>query len=84
MAKQPKDSSVWHCPECNIDIDHDAFIPHLKDKHGIIEMKGTRQMDMHVDGSDFVSSIYTWTIGGKTFTQTITQKRRGQNARNWR
>lgn len=79
-----KPSNTWHCPECNADFDFAAFSAHLRDKHGIIDTKGKRTMTMHLDGYDFYSSVYDWEIGGKHFTQTTVDPRRGKDAGMWR
>ena len=79
-----KESNIWHCNECNVDIEHADFPAHLKEKHGITDAKGKRSMVMHADGADFYSWTWEWEIGGKKFVQNTVNKRRGMDAAMWR
>ena len=54
------------------------FMEHLKTVHNIDgeNIKGTRKMIMHMDGRDWYSSEYLWTLeSGVIFTQYCKNKR---------
>lgn len=66
-------------------FDHADFMKRLKEVHGIdpTTTKGTRRMNMHIDGEDFFSYVWDWEIGGKKFTQCTRQLRTGMNKHIW-
>ena len=41
----------------------------------ITDTKGTKALSMALDGAGFYQNVYEWTIGGKTFYQTMTGPR---------
>jgi hypothetical protein len=73
-------SVVWTCPNCEGEPQFDAegFRKHLAEVHKITETKGDRKMNMHADARDFCVTGYDWTIGGLTFRQAVTVRRRGR------
>lgn len=72
---QKKDSIVWTCAECNSDIEAGLFAGHLKEKHGITEMRGTQRMVGHMDGAKYFSSTYEVIFGGMKFYKHVTCER---------
>ncbi len=58
------DTDVFICNNCNLELgDRKQAIEHLKTIHKLETTKGTRQMTLHVDGTNFFESQYTWTFG---------------------
>jgi hypothetical protein len=56
-------------------MEQPAFLDHIKTVHKITDTKGTKALSMALDGSGFYQNVYEWTIGGKTFYQTMTGPR---------
>lgn len=74
--------NVFQCghPDCikTGEFEHKDFKRHLLDVHGITadQIKGHRQMTMHMDGSYWFSSNFTWTLeGGLEFKQYVRMAR---------
>jgi len=77
--------SWWVCPTCaNAEFDQSEMRAHFRDAHGIdsTTTKGTRVMLSHLDGSDWFSWNYEWTIAGMKFLQSTCTKRTKSTA--WR
>ena len=62
------------------------FMEHCKNKHGVKENEvGTKEMQMHLDETDFYEWIYICKFGDKVeFIEISRNKRVGDNARIWR
>lgn len=75
--KEPVKASVtFLCLACNESMDNlEAFKSHLKDKHQIVEFKGTRKMLMHLDCEDSYHSEFELEIGGLKFRQATSNPR---------
>lgn len=57
---------TWTCVSCQDKptMPHAEMIQHLLEKHGLQKpLQGTKQMLMHLDGTDWYSSTYSWKIG---------------------
>lgn len=79
--KEVKEYNICTCLSCegNPEFDHPEMMKHLSEKHGIDSKssKGTREMLMHMDGEDFYTWRYKWTLdAGVTFEQETCNKRR--------
>jgi hypothetical protein len=44
------------------DMDVAALKAHLETEHGVTSWSGKKQMVSHVDGRDYFSSVYEWTL----------------------
>lgn len=68
-----KAKSAWICPNCpgKPEFEHRAFIEHVREIHKLTELKGRRQMQLHLDCADEHVTQYDWTIGELTFHQTV-------------
>lgn len=71
---------VWTCPNCEGEpqFDTTGFHHHLLEVHKITDLRGDRTMNMHADARDFCVTGYDWKIGGLTFRQAVTHRRRGR------
>lgn len=79
--------SFWTCPNCegSPEFEHKDMMTHFTEAHQIdpAKTKGKKSMLMHMDGSNWFSSSYEWTIGELKFNQSITTKRTGSNPEMW-
>ena len=75
--KEPIKASVtFICSACKESMESvDAFKVHLKDKHQITELKGTRKMLSHIDCADSFHSEYELEIGVLKFHQFTSNPR---------
>ena len=57
-----KPVNVFTCLTCkeNPTFSHKDFILHVEKQHGFKPKQGKRLMSMHMDGSDWFSSDYSW------------------------
>lgn len=64
---------------------HAEMMTRMKEVHGIdpATTKGTRSMMMHMDGDTWFSYVWEWEIGGKKFTNSTRQNRRGMDREIW-
>lgn len=64
MKKKPvcRSSNRWVCVTCNSkSMTQNKMKSHLDSDHGISgDLKGSRQMLIHIDGRDFFASDYNW------------------------
>jgi len=82
--KLPEFGTFFSCPTCQAGFrGSDEFKKHLAEKHGIRELKGSKQLTMHVDASRWFSSDYVLTISGLTFGMHVCLQRTGLNAQMW-
>ena len=87
MAKSTvKEYNVCKCLSCEgePEFDHPDMMKHLTEKHGIDpkNTKGTREMLMHMDGKNFYTWRYKWTLdAGVIFEQETCFKRRDKYER---
>jgi hypothetical protein len=44
---------------------------HALKVHGVKELKGKRELVLHLDGAGWYTSVYNWQIGDWKFTQTV-------------
>ncbi len=78
---QTKETSFnrWKCLECEDqpEFEHADMMKHLQEVHQIDlkTAKGTRQMVMHLDGSNWYQSDYKIEIDGKKFMNYVRNKR---------
>ena len=77
------DYSIWKCLECDIELDHEEMMKHLKEVHGIEKIKGTRKMLSHIDADTWYESTYEWEINGMKFYQLTHNKRTGEDLFLW-
>lgn len=72
-----KPSNLWHCPTCDVTIEHAAIKDHLTTVHGLKSLKGKRSLALHLDAADHFVTSYEWTFkGGLMLGQTIVALRR--------
>ena len=63
------------CPDQPV-FDWPEMVKHVHEVHQIPKgSKGTRRMGMHLDGTDWFESHFTWTIGDIRVAQCIRLKR---------
>lgn len=77
----------WNCPNCkdSPEFTTEQIQKHIREVHGVKSEKigGKRSMIMHMDGSNYFSSVYEWEIEGLKYTQSTCHKRTGENAALW-
>jgi hypothetical protein len=87
--KPVKPTNVIHCLACSLDIDlqaaggEEAFKRHMLEKHQVGELKGSRTMAKHMDGSNWFSYEWNWDIGGVKLVQRTTQPRSREDQAYW-
>lgn len=72
-------SNVFICETCNDgkEIDANDIKVHLKEVHKLEDFKGRRETLMHMDGTDWFSWEFRWTIGDvKLIQNTISPRRK--------
>ncbi len=74
-----KFGSFWKCLTCaeEPEFEHKDAMAHFKEVHGIDTKtaKGNKSMLMHMDGRDWFSWDYEWTIGDiKAVQHTVTER----------
>jgi hypothetical protein len=81
----------YHAFKCSCEgskeLPFDDFKKHLSAVHGLSsaeELKGNRQMMMHMDGAKFYSSSYKWTLNnGLEFYEFSEQPRSKKDQMYW-
>lgn len=75
MKEPAKPSNDWICLQCpgKPSFEHPAMMEHLKNVHQIDtkNTKGSRALLAHIDGSDFFTYTWEWTIRDLKFVQNI-------------
>lgn len=78
--KQQEFGDWWTCQACaeSLSMSQPEMMAHLRDVHGIQTegLKANRSMMMHVDGDDWFSSTYEWTIGELKVSQYTCKERK--------
>ena len=87
MRKKPVHLREFSCVTCKqeVGVPLDTMKHHMANIHkiDIAKEKGSRQMNIHLDGTDFYESTFTWTFGEVSFTEHTRDSRTGENAALW-
>lgn len=79
--KRDKDGEVipqnsWWCENCKSEeMTHDQMKAHIQEKHGLdpAKTKGMKSMLLHMDGRDWFSYQWQWTLNGEKENVVLTQ-----------